>query len=59
MKNEEQDQQIVGALKKKESELAKSKEIVKTLKTLLSSKEVYLDALMKTPCFKTAGTEEG
>ncbi len=38
---------LVGLLEKKESELSKSKELVKTLKMLLSSKEVDLDALRR------------
>jgi hypothetical protein len=36
-----------NTLKKKESELSESKELVKTLKTLLSSKEVDLDAIRR------------
>ena len=38
---------LTNTLKKKESELSESKELVKTLKTLLSSKEVDLDALRR------------
>ena len=47
---EEQNKEIrklTNTLKKKESELSESKELVKTLKTLLSSKEVDLDALRR------------
>ncbi len=39
--------ELMDSLEKKESELLKSKELVKTLKTLLSSKEVDLDALRR------------
>ena len=39
--------ELMDSLEKKESELSKSKELVKTLKTLLSSKEVDLDALRR------------
>ena len=39
--------ELMDSLEKKESELSKSKELVKTMKTLLSSKEVDLDALRR------------
>jgi hypothetical protein len=39
--------ELMDSLEKKESELSESKELVKTLKTLLSSKEVDLDALRR------------